>query len=96
MVSITVVVGRKIRELRYYNNLTTLELANLIGVSQQQMSRYERGINRICVETLYKLSLVFKCEIGLFFTEVPPYIGESVIYNYCGDIFAVLDDISQK
>lgn len=70
MMNVTIIVGRKVRELRCHNNLTTLELANLIGVSQQQMSRYERGVNKICVDTIYRLSKVLKCEIGFFFTEV--------------------------
>lgn len=39
--------GDKIRELRKNNNLTTAQLGGVVGVSQQQMSRYERGESKI-------------------------------------------------
>ncbi|CAM7592400.1 helix-turn-helix domain-containing protein [Morganella morganii] len=67
MTAISLIVGRKIRELRLHHSLTTRQLAHSAGISQQQMSRYERGVNRIHVDILYRLRLVFGCNIHDFF-----------------------------
>lgn len=67
MTNISLIVGRKIRELRRHYNLTTRQLADSAGISHQQMSRYERGVNRIHVDILYRISLVFGCGISAFF-----------------------------
>ena len=39
--------GKYIRKMRLKKGLTGSELAELIGVSQQQISRYERGKNSL-------------------------------------------------
>ncbi|WP_371327751.1 helix-turn-helix domain-containing protein, partial [Morganella sp. HMSC11D09] len=45
MKDINFIVGQNIRDLRHRNGLTTKMLARMLGVSQQQLSRYERGVN---------------------------------------------------
>lgn len=40
-------IGDFIRKIRVKNGLTGAELGKLIGVSQQQISRYERGYNEL-------------------------------------------------
>ncbi len=47
MKDINFIVGQNIRDLRHCNGLTTKMLAKMLGVSQQQLSRYERGVNKI-------------------------------------------------
>ncbi|MGJ5719060.1 helix-turn-helix domain-containing protein [Morganella sp. B601] len=96
MNSITLIVGQKIRALRVEHGLTTRQLANLIGMSQQQMSRYERGVNNICVETLFKLSLIFKINIDCFFSDVPvyPYLFEDT--DCYDDASAMIDSYFDK
>lgn len=66
---ISVAVGKKIKALRLKSGLTSSELGAYLGVSQQQMSRYENGINRIDIEKLVKLSFYFKVSIYSFFEE---------------------------
>ncbi|HCR3557599.1 TPA: helix-turn-helix transcriptional regulator, partial [Morganella morganii] len=43
MKNINLIVGQNIRTLRYHHGMTTKTLAKLLEVSQQQVSRYERG-----------------------------------------------------
>ncbi|MEY0874462.1 helix-turn-helix domain-containing protein, partial [Providencia manganoxydans] len=43
MINVNRIVGREIRKRRKHLGLSGIELANLVGVSQQQISRYERG-----------------------------------------------------
>ncbi|WP_438811286.1 helix-turn-helix domain-containing protein, partial [Proteus penneri] len=45
-------IGRKITYYRKMKGISLDELAALIGVSQQQQSRYERGVNRINLDRL--------------------------------------------
>ncbi len=92
MIDISLIVGKKIRELRLHHSLTTRQLAYSAGISQQQMSRYERGVNRIHVDILYKISLVFGCSINNFFSDIP-LLAETLYYDeYGGEVSAVITD----
>ncbi|QBY42197.1 helix-turn-helix transcriptional regulator [Arsenophonus nasoniae] len=44
---IACLLGRKIKKIRKYNGMTGKELSVNLGISQQQLSRYENGI-RLC------------------------------------------------
>lgn len=59
--------GQKMKSLRMGKGMTANDLAVLLGISQQQLSRYERGINRIDIDTLSKLSYIFNVSINCFF-----------------------------
>ena len=51
-------VGRRLRELRGFE-MNQKELANRLGVSQAQLSRYEKGLNQIRPEVLVRISEEF-------------------------------------
>ncbi|HEM7168390.1 TPA: helix-turn-helix transcriptional regulator, partial [Providencia stuartii] len=55
-----IIVGKKIKRYRKEMNLTAEELGRYIGVSQQQISRYESGVNHINIDFLSQLSELFK------------------------------------
>lgn len=59
-------IGQKIKAFRKKKNLTTKELGMCIHVSQQQVSRYERGINQINIDLLAELSFLFGVPIFEF------------------------------
>lgn len=50
-------------ELRKKNNFTQAGLANILGVSQQIVSKWEIGASYPSVEILIKLSQIFNCTI---------------------------------
>lgn len=50
--------GAVIKQIRRECGITGAELAKQLNVSQQQMSQYERGINKITVDVLFNLSIV--------------------------------------
>lgn len=60
-------IGRKITYYRKMKGISLDELATLIGVSQQQQSRYERGINRINLDRLNQYAEIFNIHIKDFF-----------------------------
>lgn len=54
--SIDEAVGRHIREVRITRGMSQIELADRIGVSHQQVYKYERGINFLCVGMLVRVA----------------------------------------
>ncbi len=63
-------VGRKIRQLRKDRKLTQTELASRIGVQQSDLSRMEKGLYRVSLDTLFRILAEFKLSIGGFFDEL--------------------------
>ena len=49
-------LGAKVRKARERAGLSQTELGEKLGVSYQQIQKYERGISRMSVETLLRLS----------------------------------------
>ena len=66
-------IGRKIREARLLTNdpggglLTQTELGDAVGVSFQQIQKYENGSNRISGSRLYMIAAELKRPISYFF-----------------------------
>lgn len=61
---VNIEIGLKIRKLRKGKGLTTTDLGRYLGVSQQQVSRYERGVSVVCLPVLEKLSFLFHVSIN--------------------------------
>lgn len=75
--------GLVIRKIRKENGISACELATQVNVSQQQMSRYERGINKISIDMLFNLSVALDCPfervIKLIIAEVQKSPSDDVI-----------------
>jgi transcriptional regulator with XRE-family HTH domain len=56
------VVGRRLRELRGFD-VNQAEFARQIGISQGQLSRYEKGKSEITAEVLLRISQRFSMSI---------------------------------
>ena len=65
-------VARRMRERRQVLGLSLQELAELVGVSYQQLNRYEIGRNRPSVGQLYLVAEALGVGIGYFFEGVAP------------------------
>lgn len=57
-------VGKRIQQKRKEAGLSAFELSEQIGIAQQQLSRYERGENKINVAHLVEIATVLNTEIG--------------------------------
>lgn len=66
MKNINKYVGRKIRLRRKELGFSGVQLANIIGMSQQQVSRYERGECSITLEGLFVLANALRYNDELF------------------------------
>ena len=68
-------IATRIKELREYIGMTQTELGNEIGVSYQQIHKYETGVNRISAGRLGVISQALSIPIDYFYNkeEKPEY-----------------------
>ncbi|MDC9615480.1 helix-turn-helix transcriptional regulator [Xenorhabdus khoisanae] len=62
-------VGERIRKQRKKKGVTTQYLAERIGLSQQQVARFEKGINKINVGYLAIIARELNTPISWFFSD---------------------------
>lgn len=60
-------IGQRIRELRRSSGISQMKLAEMVGVSYQQIQKYEKGVNKISIERLREISDALNVPINLFF-----------------------------
>lgn len=60
-------IGERIRQRRTMLGMTQDDLAAALGVSYQQIQKYETAANRISAGRLYAIALRLGVEIGYFF-----------------------------
>lgn len=63
-------VGGRVRLRRVFLKYSQEKLANALGLTFQQIQKYERGANRISASKLYELSQVLEVPIPYFFEGV--------------------------
>jgi transcriptional regulator with XRE-family HTH domain len=51
------------------------KLGDALGLTFQQVQKYERGVNRIGASRLFDLARVLDVPIGFFFDDLPPEMG---------------------
>ncbi len=69
--AVDAVVGARIAVRRRALGLSQTALAGLVGVSCQQIQKYENGQNRISVSRLHALSLALGLPVEAFFPDRP-------------------------
>lgn len=67
---VDVQVGQRIRELRQSRHMTQQQLAEKLGVSFQQVQKYELGRNRISASRLWEVAKVLNVSPGFMFEGV--------------------------
>jgi DNA-binding XRE family transcriptional regulator len=68
-------VGSQIRKRRTLLGMTQERLGDYLGLTFQQVQKYERGSNRVSASRLYDLSLVLGVSIPYFFDNLPAEAG---------------------
>ena len=61
-VEFNTIVGKNIRYLRKSKKLTQTKVADAIGVSFQQVQKYEKGVNRVPIDILLAIGIKTKKE----------------------------------
>ena len=60
-------LGKKLKEQRIKRRLTLMEVANAIGISYQQVQKYESATSQISAQLLYKMSKLYCVPIEYLF-----------------------------
>ena len=64
-------VGGRLRERRQLLGLSQGEIGARLGLSFQQIQKYERGTSRIGASRLYRLSKILGVSVTFFFEDMP-------------------------
>ena len=64
-------VGARVRLRRLLMNMSQGELGSAIGVTFQQVQKYEKGSNRIGASRLQQMSRILAVPVGFFFEGAP-------------------------
>lgn len=65
-------LGARLSLLRRMRGLSRVDLGAALGVTFQQIQKYERGANRISARRLYEIAVVLDIEIQHFFDQLAP------------------------
>jgi len=81
-------VGNRIKLRRTLLKISQEKLANDVGVTFQQVQKYENGLNRVSASRLFDISRCLKCEVSFFFQDIDEqsrYSSKSSdLYNLSG------------
>jgi transcriptional regulator with XRE-family HTH domain len=64
-------VGSRVRLRRTLMGMSQDKMAKALGLTFQQVQKYERGMNRIGSSRLYHLSQILDVPVSFFFDEMP-------------------------
>jgi len=70
-------VGSRVRARRVGLRISQTKLGDAIGVTFQQVQKYENGTNRIGASNLYKISRQLGIEVAYFFQDMPEDLYEA-------------------
>ncbi|MDB2682632.1 helix-turn-helix domain-containing protein [Alphaproteobacteria bacterium] len=80
--SVDVYVGKRLRVRRSLLGLSQEKLADAIGLTFQQVQKYERGVNRISAGRLYQFSKILSVPITYFYEKVDNDNGSTDSMSY--------------
>ncbi len=65
-------VGSRVRLRRTLLGMSQEKLGEALGLTFQQVQKYERGVNRIGSSRLFHLSQILDVPVSFFFDDMPP------------------------
>jgi transcriptional regulator with XRE-family HTH domain len=89
-------VGQRVRLRRVLLGMSQEKLGAALGLTFQQVQKYERGANRIGASRLWDLSLVLKCHVSYFFEDMNPRVAEASPRNLTHMSRADLEDLPHE
>jgi transcriptional regulator with XRE-family HTH domain len=75
-------VGRRVRALRLERDMSQTALADRLGLTFQQVQKYEKGVNRIGAGRLQTIAEIFQVSITDLFADAQPAAhGQQSVYE---------------
>ena len=90
-------VGSRVRNRRLELGMSQGKLADALGITFQQVQKYENGINRISASRLQHVSRVLQVNIPYFFEGAPGQLkakGNAPSSAYVSDFVASADGLA--
>ena len=69
-------VGSRVRMRRTLLGMSQEKLGDALGLTFQQVQKYERGANRVGSSRLYEISQILDVPVAFFFEEMSPETAE--------------------
>src|SRR6201982_3610982 len=69
-------VGSRVRMRRMMLGMSQEKLGDALGLTLQQVPKYEKGTNRIGASRLQQLSQILQVPVAFFFEGAPVIVGE--------------------
>jgi transcriptional regulator with XRE-family HTH domain len=92
-------VGKRVRMRRLMLGLSQTELGDALGLTFQQVQKYEKGANRISASRLQRISQILQVPVFFFFDRAPHEPGQHDAPNgapspqYVSDYLATPDGL---
>jgi transcriptional regulator with XRE-family HTH domain len=67
---VDVYVGRQVRRRRIELGLKQAKIADFLGVSAQQVQKYENALDRISAGNLFAIAMILQVPVSYFFAGV--------------------------
>jgi DNA-binding XRE family transcriptional regulator len=64
-------IGKRMREGRLALNISQADLGEKLGVSFQQIQKYEKGVNRVSAARLFDICKALKVSLSSMFERTP-------------------------
>ncbi|MBK5912346.1 transcriptional regulator [Rhodothalassium salexigens] len=93
---IDVHVGSRVRLRRTLMGMSQEKLGEALGLTFQQIQKYERGANRIGSSRLYKISQILEVPVQFFFDDMPDDALEGAELTGGGDDDVGPDAMSRR
>src|SRR6478672_10518915 len=93
-------VGSRVRMRRMMLGMSQEKLGDSLGLTFQQVQKYEKGTNRIGASRLQQISLILQVPVSFFFEGAPPPpgrpegFGEAPSPAYVTDFLASSDGLA--
>ena len=93
-------VGSRVRMRRMMIGMSQEKLGDSLGLTFQQVQKYEKGTNRIGASRLQQISLILQVPVSFFFEGAPsppgrpPGLGEAPSPTYVTDFLATTDGLA--
>ncbi len=88
-------VGVRMRMRRLMLDMSQQKLAAALGLTFQQVQKYEKGSNRIGAGRLHELAEILQVPVSFFFEDFPaPGRKQAALPSYMSDFLATADGLA--
>jgi len=85
-------VGARLRMRRNLVGFSQEQLGKSLGLTFQQIQKYERGINRMGSSRLFQIAKILSVPVAYFFEEMPIMMGSAVPTGFAESAQAPLEN----